>query len=717
MKIPAFSQFEFVDAPPFNTAFTLVSNDVADANLATWAGTGLIKPEDIGITPSGLSATISLPLTFGIISSTGVLVRAHGTVTNQDTQTYSVNFTSLVPGSGSVTAYAIASIITIQQNPYPIPGPPPGHPSYDPNFIPTVGYATSLYSIAVTATTTPQDVVNTFELFRVTLTAGSGTLGGLTAIGQWRAPERKQAAFTAYSASTVLTPAALQYVVGTYTPNLTMTLPLASNSSGLTFRGLNRSTGNMTVACQAGDVIYGLGATGGSIVLPSLGTVTFYCDNARGWSVMGFNNYSNNVWVGTNRFIDPDGVFNSPAIDGTNSASGASLHLIGNSGTGSKWLRTINNSFQIINNAYNASILNLDDAGNFSVNGNMYTPNTIEGGFLHSTGSIQADLDVYVSRNMNVTGQVTSNTVYSNLLYSYGDVDAAGNASVNGTLYTNNLYVWQNAQLGNLHVTGNAQIDNSVGVSLDVNVNRNVNVAQAVTANYVESHTGINCDQSIQAGLDLIAVRNLSVVGGVFCQHDGNFSGNLFVAGFGVFSGASLQGGNGFYITAGGISYPGSPWNNYVSLVTQYGGMGQAWYTVSDARSKTDVKEISFEDGCEWVKSGRPCTFLKDGVPEAGFLAQDDVKAGRWRAIMHTPDEGERYAKGDGVAEDGERLVRNYSTDIAYHEAVIKGLLERIEKLEARLGDGAIDEREQQQYAERIQQLKPDWPEFKKPSV
>jgi hypothetical protein len=99
MKYPLFSDPQFLDASApggLNPAFALVSGTFASLGTAAWAGPGLSAPEAMTVSFSGMVATIGLPSPWGLISSGGVIVRAHGTQTGMDTQTYSVNLAPAV---------------------------------------------------------------------------------------------------------------------------------------------------------------------------------------------------------------------------------------------------------------------------------------------------------------------------------------------------------------------------------------------------------------------------------------------------------------------------------------------------------------------------------------------------------------------------------------------------------------------------------------------
>ena len=171
MLVPNFSTNQYIDAPTLNAAAAAVSGDM---QLAMGGNTaGLINPTSASYTTSGLSVTASLPSPFAVLFGNGVLAQAFGTTTGQSTSSYTVSFAGVVPASGSVTAYLVASYQQIQQNSISVIGPPVGHPDYNPNFQPYTAYELNVDSLALSATSGAPDNATTFELFRCTLAAGA----------------------------------------------------------------------------------------------------------------------------------------------------------------------------------------------------------------------------------------------------------------------------------------------------------------------------------------------------------------------------------------------------------------------------------------------------------------------------------------------------------------------------------------------------------------
>lgn len=283
---PNFTDPQFLDAlgtGGLNAAMGVVSGSVASVGSGNWAVPGLLSPEAMTVGFASLVANITLPLPWGIVASSGAVVRAHGTQTGADTQSYSVNFAPLVPGSSSITAFLAATITQIQQNPFAITGPPPGDPAYNPNFVPTTGYATNLYTVTLAAVSGGIDNINTFELFRTTLTAGQSSITTYTTSAQVRAVQQiAQTGLGLVSGGTLVASQLQQMLVPTAI-NLTHTLPPASGCTGLFARGTNTTSGAWTISTNGSDHIQAQGAALSSITVAASGSFALWSDGAAWW--------------------------------------------------------------------------------------------------------------------------------------------------------------------------------------------------------------------------------------------------------------------------------------------------------------------------------------------------------------------------------------------------------------------------------------------------
>ena len=288
MQTPNFANNQFVDQTALNTAFGAVSGSLATLAAETFALPGLLRPEWLSFSASGMVVTVQVPPPAGVVTGPGVVALAHGTTPGSDTQTYSVDFTSLVPASGSVTAYLIATAATVQQNPVGVPGPPPGHPSYNPNFVPTIGYASLTDTLALTASTSAPNNSTAFEVARTTLAAGQSSLpaGSLDTSHQLRAAgyDARQPILFNGSAVLPVTDTAGAFVVTV--PGYTATLPSASSAAGLPLALFNASTGVWTIAASGSDQIYGVTGPSGLFFyqLPAQAALHLWSDGAA-WRV------------------------------------------------------------------------------------------------------------------------------------------------------------------------------------------------------------------------------------------------------------------------------------------------------------------------------------------------------------------------------------------------------------------------------------------------
>ena len=265
METPNFTPSMFVNASGLNNAFANVSGSIAEVANGVFAVPGLISPESIAITFTGASATVTLSNPFALLTSSGTFIQGHGVVNNANTQTYTVAFNSLFPGTGSVTAYLLAQASAIYQNPVAIVAPPPGHPSYNASFVPTGAYTTYQNTLNLYASTGVANNTTTFELGRCTLVAGATGVSGFTTAYQKRATVNKTNPPYIVTTSGPLPVGIQNYTAINYTYGITSILPPASASTGLTITAQYANTtyvapyvpfGSWNIVTTSGDVIY-----------------------------------------------------------------------------------------------------------------------------------------------------------------------------------------------------------------------------------------------------------------------------------------------------------------------------------------------------------------------------------------------------------------------------------------------------------------------------
>jgi hypothetical protein len=261
---PNYTAYEFLSAAALNAAAGVVSGSLAQI-VSGVSAPGLVHPEVVGLTASGLVVTVTAPLPFQTLFGSGVLASASGVTTGVTSSTYSVNFSGVVPVSGAaVTAYLLASYASILEGAYQVVGPPQGHPDYNPLFVPATAYASQLDTIALAASLTAPDNVTTFELARCTLASGATGVGSLSTAYQQRASALPATQGLQVSGAITLTPAAHGGKTLVFVGSGTATLWPAASGNGLGVTFVSTTSGTVAVQTTGADLIYGSASYGGS---------------------------------------------------------------------------------------------------------------------------------------------------------------------------------------------------------------------------------------------------------------------------------------------------------------------------------------------------------------------------------------------------------------------------------------------------------------------
>ena len=186
MKLANFSSDEFIDQNVLNSAETLTRDSLLDitGNLHT---PGLINASALSFSYSGLTITVDAPLPFYSLFSDGTLASANGTTDGESSSSATVDFSSLVPSTGSITAYLVATSGSVAQEAFSVVGPPVGHPDFNSNFSPYTAYAEEQDTLIFSATTTAPDNTDTLLICSTVLSAGQTTITTSSTVGQVRA--------------------------------------------------------------------------------------------------------------------------------------------------------------------------------------------------------------------------------------------------------------------------------------------------------------------------------------------------------------------------------------------------------------------------------------------------------------------------------------------------------------------------------------------------
>lgn len=137
--------------------------------------------------------------------------------------------------------------------------------------------------------------------------------------------------------------------------------------------------------------------------------------------------------------------------------------------------------------------------------------------------------------------------------------------------------------------------------------------------------------------------------------------------------------------TTGGFNGSGSTFP--VGILSDFDVVALRFEAVSDERLKTDVEEMTPERGVEFVLRSTPVTFTMDGQHSAGFIAQDQVRAGFHEMVRAAPHPGmPEHVADDGFVSPAEaKLTMDYDQAIPYLTAALKNALQRIEVLESKV--------------------------------
>ncbi|NDB79495.1 hypothetical protein EB155_06480, partial [archaeon] len=209
--------------------------------------------------------------------------------------------------------------------------------------------------------------------------------------------------------------------------------------------------------------------------------------------------------------------------------------------------------------------LNVSNTANITadlnISGNTNIIGAITASSINLSGSGDVNGDLSLSGDVNIGGDAQMNTISVT-----GDADIDGNLDVSGSLIMNNLFVTNDATIGNnllvsgntdlqgnLDVSGNAQIQ-SLNVTSDLDVDGNLDVSGSLTMNnlnvtidasigndlYVTGNTILQGTLSVTDTTSLYSSLNVS--GQTTINNNLDVSGNLGVSSLNVTSNAKITG-------------------------------------------------------------------------------------------------------------------------------------------------------------------------------
>jgi hypothetical protein len=293
MQTPNFGPSQYVDQNVFNGAFQTVSSGLYTENTGLFFTPGLINPDLVSVGATGLTLQLTFPTNFALVDASGVYSTAHGTTTGQDTQTYSLNLTSLVPSAGSTQIFIALQTYPILQNPVPVPGPPVGHPNYNPNFVPYINYNKTIDSFSVTSSIYAPVNTAIFEFARFNLPAGATNVPTLNTEYQQRAAVLGNQPFGQVAYNNTMTSANMNLVNSIIVGGSTQTLPAASKYTGARIGFFNGNTIDCFISTTSPDLFYGVYYSTNGLGINSYnirsGELVWFSSNGTSWIVSAGN--------------------------------------------------------------------------------------------------------------------------------------------------------------------------------------------------------------------------------------------------------------------------------------------------------------------------------------------------------------------------------------------------------------------------------------------
>ena len=180
---------------------------------------------------------------------------------------------------------------------------------------------------------------------------------------------------------------------------------------------------------------------------------------------------------------------------------------------------------------------------------------------------------------------------------------------------------------------------------------------------------------------------NLSVYGTVTTPNVSTV--NLTASGTSSFNYATFTGAIGGSTSGWGYGYTGGGSYSGAYAVSAYFAYGllssQNLIVASDRRVKTDIIEISRDEGRRFVAMSRPVSFIKNGFPGTGFIAQEQLKAGYGVIRFPFPGMQETIDDDGFISPKDEQMGLCMEDRIAYLVAALKDVYDQLDALRARL--------------------------------
>lgn len=261
MRLATYTNGQYLDQNAMNLVSLDSQNGIQQA-ARVWALPGLIHPQDLVWSVSGMIVTVSCPDSFAIQIASGVIAGGVGS-TSTSGSTYAVDLAGAMPANGTATVYILAEYQSIQQTPTTIVGPPQANPAFNANYSPSTWYQETVDSISISGSLAQADNLTSFELARVELTAGEASISiaDLNFANQSLSTRISPAQYSYLSGNADLTVQNAGVVITPEYNGIVFTLPPVAESAGYPFYfhgGSGLGAGYAMVQSDGADLINGL---------------------------------------------------------------------------------------------------------------------------------------------------------------------------------------------------------------------------------------------------------------------------------------------------------------------------------------------------------------------------------------------------------------------------------------------------------------------------
>lgn len=477
MQIQAYQKYQYMNDSILNAGQSLMYNNFL-RNNQYFHTPGVANADSLAFGTSALTVTISATAPFGVQFESGVFTEGNGTTNGASSSIYSLDLTSNVPGSGTVSVYIVAQAAQVSEVQQLIVGPPPGHPDYDPSFSPTTAYLQTWDTFSVSATTDVPNNTSIIELARLPLSSGQSSIpvSSISTTSQVSAASLFVGSFVSSFNSRI---GAVSAQVGDYS---TWYGQLAATNNWTFGNVFNSATTLKGVTTGFANWILNCTQSGGAANSPTF--------EIQGWTgSAGIYHQLKESSAGILSLVSSTGsVYQLQISQNENlslmttsggAASSPVFSLQGWTGSAAIGLNISSDQAGIfyIKNLSSTNLLAVNQSGNTTIYGTASVS-----GIMRVTGAASLLSNLSVAGTAGITGATTINgaTLVNNAFAATGAVTLSSTLGVSNTITGGSNIVGA----GNLHMTGTGTSFISGTLNIGVNCTINGNLVTVGTGNF-----------------------------------------------------------------------------------------------------------------------------------------------------------------------------------------------------------------------------------------